>query len=76
MTLKDRNKLVVTGVKQIKKLDSELAILDTTAGLLSVMGKNLVIDDFIEQNKIIISGAIDKLAYNMIKLSFIKKILK
>lgn len=76
MTLKDRNKLVVTGVKQIKKLDSELAILDTTAGLLSVMGKNLVIDDFIDQNKIIISGTIDKLAYNMIKLSLIKKILK
>lgn len=76
MTLKDRNKLVVTGVKQIKKIDSELAILDTTAGLLSVMGKNLVIDDFIDQNKIIISGTIDKLAYNMIKLSLIKKILK
>ena len=74
--MNDRNKLVVTGVKQIKKLDSELAILDTTAGLLSVMGKNLVIDDFIDQNKIIISGTIDKLAYNMIKLSLIKKILK
>ena len=65
LVLENRNKLNVTGVKDVLSFDDEVIIMETELGLLTIKGENLKINKLsIDTGDVIIEGEINNLGYN------------
>lgn len=64
ITLKDRKKLEVTGIKKIESLNKEEFLIDTKQGLLFVKGTNLEMQQLdTEKGNLWISGTVNLIEY-------------
>ena len=65
LVLENRNKLNVSGVKDVLSFDDELVVMETELGLLTVKGENIKINKLsIDTGDVIIDGEITNLSYN------------
>ena len=65
LVLENRNKLNVTGVKDVLSFDDEVIIMETELGLLTIKGENLKINKLsIDTGDVIIEGEVNNLGYN------------
>ena len=65
LVLENRNKLNVSGVKDVLSFDDELVVMETELGLLTVKGENIKINKLsIDTGDVIIDGEISNLSYN------------
>ena len=65
LVLENRNKLNVSGVKDVLSFDDELVIIETELGLLTINGNNLKINKLsIDTGDVIVEGEIFNLGYN------------
>ena len=65
LVLENRNKLNVSGVKDVISFDDELVVMETELGLLTVKGENLKINKLsIDTGDVVIDGEISNLSYN------------
>ena len=65
LVLENRNKLNVTGVKDVLSFDDEVIIMETELGLLTIKGENLKINKLsIDTGDVVIEGEINNLGYN------------
>ena len=63
--LENRNKLSVSGVKDVISFDDELVIIETELGLLTIKGNNLKINKLsIDTGDVSVEGEIANLDYN------------
>jgi len=59
VSVKDRKLMEMTGVKKIKSFDSELFIIETTMGMLTVYGKDLEMKNLeLDKGELSITGYI------------------
>lgn len=64
LTLDDRSRAVVSGVKRVESFDEATVALDTHAGRLVISGTGLHVDSLQPaEERMTISGAIDGAAY-------------
>ena len=74
-----RKKLNMSGVREVKAFDEESVVLDTTEGVLTVKGENLIIDSFsATSGELFMQGEIYAFIYSSENggRGFIKKLLK
>ena len=65
LVLENRNKLNITGVKDVLSFDDEVIIMETELGLLNVKGDNLKINKLsIDTGDVSIEGEINNLGYS------------
>lgn len=65
LVLENRNKLNVTGVKDVLSFDDEIIIMETELGLLTIKGENLKINKLsIDTGDVIVEGEISNLGYS------------
>lgn len=65
LILENRNKLSVSGVKDVLSFDDQVVIMETELGLLTVKGENLKINKLsIDTAEVIVEGEINNLGYN------------
>ena len=65
LTLENRNKLNISGVKDVLSFDDELIIMETELGLLTVKGNNLKINKLsIDTQDVVVDGEISNLSYS------------
>lgn len=65
LVLENRNKLSVSGVKDVLSFDDELVIMETELGLLTIKGDNLKINKLsIDTGDVVVEGEISNLGYN------------
>lgn len=65
LTLDDRSRAVVSGVKSVQSFDDQAVALDTHAGRLIITGTGLHVDSLQpSEEKMTISGAIDGAQYD------------
>lgn len=65
LILENRNKLSVSGVKDVLSFDDQVVIMETELGLLTVKGNNLKINKLsIDTSEVIVEGEICNLGYN------------
>ena len=65
LILENRNKLSISGVKDVLSFDDQVVIMDTELGLLTVKGENLKINKLsIDTSEVIIEGEINNLGYS------------
>ena len=65
LILENRNKLSVSGVKDVLSFDDQLVIMETDLGLLTVKGENLKINKLsIDTGDVIVEGEIGNLGYS------------
>lgn len=65
IVLENRNKLNVSGVKDVISFDDELVIIETELGLLTVKGDNLKINKLsIDTGEVNVEGEISNLGYS------------
>lgn len=81
LSLKDRKKLEITGVKKIESLNKEEFLVDTLLGLLLVKGNDLIMQQLdIDKGILWINGNIISLSYldneKKKEESFFKKLFK
>lgn len=63
--LENRNKLSVSGVKDVLSFDDQVVIMETELGLLTVKGENLKINKLsIDTSEVVVEGQIDSLGYS------------
>ena len=63
--LENRNKLSVSGVKDVLSFDDQVIIMETELGLLTVKGENLKINKLsIDTSEVIVEGEISSLSYS------------
>lgn len=63
--LENRNKLSVSGVKDVLSFDDQVVIMETELGLLTVKGENLKINKLsIDTSEVVVEGEINSLAYS------------
>lgn len=63
--LENREKLNVSGVKDVLSFDDLVVIMDTELGLLTVKGENLKINKLnIDTSEVIVEGKINNLSYS------------
>ena len=80
--LENRNKLSVSGVKDVLSFDDQVVIMETELGLLTVKGENLKINKLsIDTSEVVVEGEINSITYseqNKIKQegSLLSKIFK
>ncbi len=64
ITIKDRKRIEISGIKQIDSFDNQEFLLDTVVGYLHIKGKNLTLGKMDNENKeVIINGTIDSINY-------------
>ena len=80
VTLMNKTFLTITGMNKIISLDSNHFTLDTTLGMLKIIGNNLEMQELDSTNKTLnIKGEIDIISYKQEKVSkdnFVKKLFK
>ena len=65
IVMENRNKLSVSGVKDVISFDDELVIIETELGLLTVKGNNLKINKLsIDTGDVSVEGDISNLGYS------------
>ena len=65
LILENRNKLSISGVKDVLSFDDQVVIMETELGLLSVKGDNLKINKLsIDTSEVIVEGEINTLSYS------------
>lgn len=65
LILENRNKLSISGVKDVLSFDDQIVIMETELGLLTVKGENLKINKLsIDTQEVIVEGEINNLGYN------------
>lgn len=65
IVLENRNKLNVSGIKDVISFDDELVIIETELGLLTVKGNNIKINKLsIDTGDVIVEGEISNLGYS------------
>ena len=65
LILENRNKLNVSGVKDVLSFDDELIVMETDLGLLTIKGENLKINKLsIDTGDITVEGEISNLGYS------------
>ena len=65
LILENRNKLSVSGVKDVLSFDDELVVIETDLGLLTIKGDNLKINKLsIDTGDVVVEGEISNLGYN------------
>ena len=65
LILENRNKLSISGVKDVLSFDDQVVIMETELGLLSVKGDNLKINKLsIDTSEVIVEGEINNLSYS------------
>ena len=80
--LENRNKLSVSGVKDVLSFDDQVVIMETELGLLTVKGENLKINKLsIDTSEVVVDGETNSISYseqNKIKQegSLLSKIFK
>ncbi len=76
--LENREKISISGIKEVKNFDEEIINLDTELGELTIKGQNLHISKMdVESGDIRITGNIFGLIYNdNVKSSFWSKVFK
>ena len=63
--LENRNKLSVSGVKDVLSFDDQVVIMETELGLLTVKGENLKINKLsIDTSEVVVEGEINSLGYS------------
>ena len=63
--LENREKLNVSGVKDVLSFDDQVVIIETELGLLTVKGENLKINKLnIDTSEVIVEGKINNLSYS------------
>ena len=80
ITLKDRSKLVISGVEHIYSFNDKKVEIRTCAGEMSIEGENLDLDKLsLDENVISIEGTINSIVYSKERKpqeSFIKRLFK
>jgi len=80
ITLKDRSKLVISGVEHIYSFNDKKVEIRTCAGEMSLEGENLDMDKLsLDENVISIEGTINSIVYSKERKpqeSFIKRLFK
>jgi len=65
LILENRNKLSISGVKDVLSFDDQLVIMETELGLLTIKGDNLKINKLsIDTSEVIVEGEISTLSYS------------
>ena len=65
LILENRNKLSISGVKDVLSFDDQVVIMETELGLLTVKGDNLKINKLsIDTSEVIVEGEINTLSYS------------
>ena len=65
LILENRNKLSISGVKDVLSFDDQVVIMETELGLLTVKGDNLKITKLsIDTSEVIVEGEINTLSYS------------
>ena len=65
LILENRNKLSISGVKDVLSFDDQVVIMETELGLLTVKGDNLKINKLsIDTSEVIVEGEINVLSYS------------
>lgn len=65
LILENRNKLSISGVKDVLSFDDQVVIMETELGLLTVKGENLKINKLsIDTSEVIVEGEINNLSYS------------
>ena len=65
LILENRNKLSISGVKDVLSFDDQVVIMETELGLLTVKGEKLKINKLsIDTSEVIVEGEINNLGYN------------
>lgn len=65
LILENRNKLSVSGVRDVLSFDDQLVIMETELGLLTIKGDNLKINKLsIDTGDVIVEGEISNLGYS------------
>jgi len=65
LILENRNKLSISGVKDVLSFDDQVVIMETELGLLTVKGDNLKINKLsIDTSEVIVEGEINHLGYS------------
>lgn len=65
LVLENREKLSVSGVKEVLSFDDQVVIVETELGLLTIKGENLKINKLsIDTSEVIVEGKIGNLNYS------------
>ena len=65
IVLENRNKLSVSGVKDVLSFDDQVIVMETELGLLTVKGENLKINKLsIDTSEVVVEGEISSLSYS------------
>ena len=65
LVLENRNKLSISGVKDVLSFDDQVVIMETELGLLTIKGENLKINKLsIDTQEVIVEGEINNLGYS------------
>ena len=65
LVLENRNKLSISGVKDVLSFDDQVVIMETELGLLTVKGADLKINKLsIDTQEVIVEGEINNLGYS------------
>ncbi len=65
LILESRNKLSVSGVRDVISFDDQIVLVDTELGLLTIKGENIRINKLsIDTSEVIIEGDISFLSYS------------
>ena len=72
LILENKEKLTITGVRDVLSFDDEIVILDTELGMLTIKGDNLKVNKLsIDTGDVILEGEVSNLNYS--KDNFDKK---
>lgn len=72
LILENKEKLTITGIRDVLSFDDQIVILDTELGMLTVKGENIKINKLsIDSGDVILEGEINNLNYS--KDNFDKK---
>ncbi len=65
LILENRNKLSISGVKDVLSFDDQVVIMETELGLLTVKGEDLKINKLsIDTQEVVVEGEINNLGYS------------
>ena len=65
LTLDDRNRLTMTGVKEVESFDEEKVVIITEMGTMTVSGAEFRISRLnVDNGELIIEGEVDEIAYS------------
>ena len=83
IVLENREKLTITGIKDVFSFDDQIIIIETELGILSIKGNNLKINKLsLDTSDFALEGVVDSLTFsnsninNKKESSFLSKIFK